>query len=70
MYRLEDTYDNAYSMYEIGVTYCYDHVWMAAVALNCTDSYLKLTGRYTSTFNLFGTVECRSESFGGTHFYF
>ena len=46
MYYKEETYDSAYSMYEFGVTFCYDHVWLAALALNCTDSYLREIGMY------------------------
>ena len=44
LYRQEENYQSAYNMYEDGVVLCYDHVWLAALALNCTNAYLTRTG--------------------------
>ena len=46
--KQEETYDPTKYMYEIISGQCYDHVWVAALALNCTDTYLKATGECTS----------------------
>ena len=45
LYRLEETYDPSMSMYDIVSGTCYDHIWVAAIALNCTDAYLKSIGQ-------------------------
>ena len=45
LYRQEETYDPAMSMFDFAGGPCYDHIWVAALALNCTDAYLKAIGR-------------------------
>ena len=44
MYVQEETYDVKYKMFEFVGAKCYDHVWVAGLALNCTEAYLKETG--------------------------
>ena len=44
LYKQEETYDPSKYNYEIISGQCYDHVWVAALALNCTDAYLKSIG--------------------------
>ena len=44
MYRQETTYDSAMFMFDYAGGPCYDHIWVAALALNCTDAYLKDAG--------------------------
>ena len=44
MYRQETTYDPAMFMFDYAGGPCYDHIWVAALALNCTDAYLKDAG--------------------------
>ena len=33
------------SMFDIAGGPCYDHIWVAALALNCTDAYMKKIGK-------------------------
>ena len=46
LYRQEDTYDMSHSSFEFIAAMCYDHVWVAALALNCTDAYLRRNGKF------------------------
>ena len=46
LYKKEETYDPSYSSLEQFAPACYDHIWIAALALNCTETYLKTTGWY------------------------
>ena len=41
----EETYDPSKAMFSFVAAQCYDHIWIAALALNCTDTYLKATGK-------------------------
>ena len=45
LYKEEETYDPSEYTYEFTAGQCYDHIWVTALALNCTDSYLKEHGR-------------------------
>ena len=45
LYHKEDTYDPAMSMFDFAGGPCYDHIWVAALALNCTDAYMKKIGK-------------------------
>ena len=44
LYKKEETYDSSNYNFESVSGQCYDHIWIAALALNCTDAYLKVTG--------------------------
>ena len=44
LYKQEETYDPAYISFEFVAAKCYDHVWVAALALNCTDKRLRDIG--------------------------
>ena len=48
LYRQEETYDPTKYMFEHVSAPCYDHIWVAALALNCTDDYLKRIGNMLS----------------------
>lgn len=41
----EETYDPSKDAYNFVLGQCYDHIWVAALALNCTDAYLKAVGK-------------------------
>ena len=43
--KQEETYEPWHDMYIINGQ-CYDHIWVAALALNCTDAYLKVNGEF------------------------
>ena len=43
-YRQEETYDPVNDKYYICAPFAYDSVWVAALALNCTETYLRETG--------------------------
>ena len=45
LYRQEETYDVAHQQFEFCATFSYDHIWVAALALNCTETFLRDTGR-------------------------
>ena len=46
-YRQEETYDIKNKIYEeVSANLCYDHVWVAALALNCTSEYLRQIRKY------------------------
>ena len=51
LYRQEETYDPANTMFDFAGGPCYDHIWIAALALNCTDDYLKRTGNLFHPFH-------------------
>ena len=44
LFKEEETYDPSKYMFEFAAGQCYDHIWVAALALNCTDIYLKEQG--------------------------
>ena len=46
LYKQEETYDPSKYMFEFVTGNCYDHIWVAALALNCTDAYLTETGEW------------------------
>ena len=48
LYIHEETYDPKHYMYEFVAAKCYDHVWVAALALNCTETYLANIGKLPS----------------------
>ena len=52
LYRQEETYDPANNRLEHYAPGCYDHLWVSALALNCTDAYMKTTGTYVGYFLL------------------
>ena len=45
LYKQDDTYDVAHQQFEFCATFSYDHIWVAALALNCTETFLRETGR-------------------------
>ena len=45
LYRNEKTYNPAYETFYWCAPYSYDHVWIAALALNCTETYLRRIGK-------------------------
>ena len=44
LYVQEETYDPTKYMFEHVSGPCYDHIWVSALALNCTDARLKEIG--------------------------
>ena len=44
LYRQEDSYDVINKPFEPLRTLYYDHIWVAALALNCTEKYLRSIG--------------------------
>ena len=46
LYYQEETYDSSHKRLEFISAGCYDHIWVASLALNCTDTYLKSTGNF------------------------
>ena len=46
LFKQEETYDPSKYMFDFAAGNCYDHIWVAALALNCTDAYLKEIGEY------------------------
>ena len=65
LYRQEETYDPANTMFDFAGGPCYDHIWIAALALNCTDDYLKRTGNLFHSFHATITkiTKCRGTPF-------
>ena len=47
LYRQEATYDTVHEQYYICAPLMYDSVWIAALALNCTEKYIRSIGTYT-----------------------
>ena len=45
LFKQEETYDPSKYTFEFVSGQCYDHIWVTALALNCTDTYLKALGR-------------------------
>ena len=45
LYVQEETYDPTKYMFEHVSGPCYDHIWVSALALNCTDARLKAIGK-------------------------
>ena len=52
LYKQEDTYDVAHQQFEFCATFSYDHIWVAALAFNCTETFLRETGRLQLFFYL------------------
>ena len=46
LYKQEELYDPALYMHHSMSGQCYDHIWVAAMALDCTDAHLKATGKF------------------------
>ena len=44
--KQEETYDPSKIMYSFVTASCYDHIWAAALALNCTEAHLKAIGEF------------------------
>ena len=49
--KQEETYDPTNYAYEFANGQCYDTIWVAALALNCTDNFLKTTGEWHLLFS-------------------
>ena len=45
LYKKEETYNASHSINEHIAALCYDHIWIAALALNCTENKLKDMGK-------------------------
>ena len=43
-YQKEEEYNDSNSDYTSMAPMCYDHIWVAALALNCTETYLNSKG--------------------------
>ena len=57
LYKKEETYDPKHHTFEFVAAKCYDHVWVAALALNCTESYLESIGKAKVLSTLFSFHE-------------
>ena len=44
LYKKEEAYNDSNSDYTSMAPMCYDHIWVAALALNCTETYLNSKG--------------------------
>ena len=45
LYKQEETYDPVNDKHYICAPFAYDSIWIAALALNCTETYLRETGK-------------------------
>ena len=46
LYKQEETYDPVNDKHYICAPFAYDSIWIAALALNCTENHLRETGKY------------------------
>ena len=61
---VEETYDPSKITFSFVTAPCYDHIWVAALALNCTDAHLKAMGKvFLKELLVYFTMSCRGKRY-------